>query len=194
MESDDIQQIDWEEVWKTLEWGDDQEAVLQRRLHRRAEQYAVPLKKAYEIDSDAYTVLTFDLGAEKYGVDVAVVQAIHILSKITRVPGTPHFYRGVVNVRGEITSVLDLRRFFAMSVDDGDIDSVPHELVIVRAAELEIGLLAHHVEGVMTIPQTAVEPVDDMNYALGVTMGRLVLLDISQMFTDTRLIVGGVEE
>ena len=113
MESDEIQQIDWEEVWKTLEWGDDQEAALQRRLHRRAEQYAATLKKADVVDSDAYTMLTFDLGAEKYGVDVAVVQAIRImLRQITRVPGTPHFYRGVVNVRGKITSVLDLRRFF----------------------------------------------------------------------------------
>ncbi len=194
MEFDEAQQINWEEVWKILEWGDDQEAALQRRLHRRAEQYAAPLKKTDAVDSDAYTVLAFDLGAEKYGVDVAVVQAIRMLKQITRVPGTPHFYRGVVNVRGKITSVLDLRRFFDMSVDDSAVDSVPQELVIARAAGLEIGLLAHHVEGVMTIPQAAVEPVDDMRYALGVTMGRLVLLDISQMFADTRLIVGGVEE
>ena len=189
----DTQQIDWEKVLQSLDWDDEdrQQEALRERLRERARQYAAPIRDD-RIIGDTRTVLTFALGAEVYGIDVMVVRGVRSLTTITRVPGTPRFYKGVVNVRGQIISALDLRQFFDMSFDEqGD---PPRELIIARANQLEIGLLAKHVEGVETIPQSAIEPMEDMRYALGVTKERLVVLDIEQLFTHDRLIIGGAEE
>ena len=187
--------IDWASLWKNLDWEDKEhqrEAVLQR-LHKRAVLYARAVEDA-GIVGDTRTMLVFQLGAETYAVDVMVVRGIRLLAemtKITRVPGAPRFYTGVVNIRGQITSVLDLRLFFDMTVDE---QTQPRELVVARSNKLEIGLLADHVEGVLTIPQETIEPLEDMRYALGVTMGRLIVLDIEQIFEDERLIIGGTDE
>jgi purine-binding chemotaxis protein CheW len=131
------------------------------------------------------------LGSEHYGVDVMLVQGVRTIGHITRVPGVPPFYRGVVNVRGQVITVLDLRLFFEMP---GDGDAVPDELVIVGNGDLTLGLLAHNVEGVATIPLESIEPVDNMRYALGVTRTRLVLLDIQRLLQDDQLVVGGTDE
>ena len=188
-------EIDWATLWKSLDWEDEshRREAAHQRLHKRALQYAKPVEDA-DIVGDTHTLLVFHLGTETYAVDVMVVRGIRLLAemtKITRVPGAPRFYRGVVNIRGQITSVLDLRLFFEMTVDE---QSRPRELVIVQANKLEIGLLADHVEGVMTIPHEAIEPLEDTHYALGITMERQIVLDVEQMFTDDRLIIGGVDE
>lgn len=190
------QNIDWEKVWKSLAWVDhnEDEATIRQRLQQRARQYAAPKQQPGTTAEDGYTVLTFALGTEHYGVDVMRVRGVRALttSRLTHVPGVPAFYRGVVNVRGQVITVLDLRLFFAMPADDGD--NIPGELVIVRSGMLEIGLLAHDVEGVEVIPRSEVEPVDNMRYALGVTAAKLVLLDIKHLFEDERLLVGGKDE
>jgi chemotaxis signal transduction protein len=67
----------------------------------------------------------------------------------------------------------------------------PDELVLVRAYKLELGLLAHEVTGVVAVPPAAIKPLDNTPYALGLTTGRVVLLNLEQLFADERLIVGG---
>jgi len=183
-------QIDWEAVWQTLNWDDETRSKVAEanRLRQRAEQYAAPPLES-KIADDALNILTFDLGSERYGVDVMLVRGVRDLAKIARVPGIPGFYRGVVNVRGQILTVFDLRSFF-----DIPADGEAAELVIVRSNNLEIGLLATIVNGVTSIPREAVVPADNIRYALGVTADKLVLLNIEQMFEDDRFIVGGKDE
>lgn len=193
MSSEINEKIDWEAVWKSLNWDDlnSSEEVIRERLHQRALTYAAPPPKDEGLEG-AKTVLVFTLGEEQYGIDVMTVRSVRTISRITRVPGTPAFYRGVVNVRGQIVTVMDLRLLFEISLDDDTL--APDELIVVEANQLEIGLLAHDVEGVMTIPQPEIEPVDNIRYALGVTAERLVLLDIDRLFEDSRLIVGDKDE
>jgi purine-binding chemotaxis protein CheW len=193
MSPENYEKIDWEAVWKSLNWDDlrDSEGANQERLHQRALAYAAPPPKVEGLE-DAKTVLAFALGDERYGIDVMTVRSVRTVSHITRVPGTPTFYRGVVNVRGQIVTVMDLRLLFDISV--GNEKSPPDELIVVQANQLEIGLLAHDVEGVMTVRQVEIEPVDNIRYAHGVTTERLVLLDIDRLFEDSRLIVGGKDE
>ncbi len=187
------QPIDWEAVWQTLNWDDETRHRVAdgARLRQRAEQYAAPPRESKSVIEDAHTVLAFELGGERYGVDVMLVRGVREMSKIARVPGIPSFYRGVVNVRGQILTVLDLRLFFDIPVRE---DHAPEELVTVRANNLEIGLLANTVTGVITVPREAITPADHIRYALGVTTDRLVLLNIAQMFEDDRLIVGAKDE
>jgi purine-binding chemotaxis protein CheW len=193
MTSENQQKIDWEAVWKSLNWDDlaGSEEAAHERLHQRALAYAAPPPKADALE-DAKTVLVFELSDERYGIDVMTVRSVRTISHITRVPGTPSFYRGVVNVRGQIVTVMDLRLLFEIVIT-ADMSS-PDELIVVQANQLEIGLLAHNVEGVIAVPQADIEPVDNIRYALGVTTDRLVLLDIDRLFEDNRLIIGGKEE
>ncbi len=193
MSPENQQKIDWEAVWKSLNWDDlrGSEEAIQERLHQRALAYAAPPAKVEALE-DAKTVLVFMLGEERYGIDVMTVRSVRTITHITRVPGTPAFYPGVVNVRGQIVTVMDLRLLFDISIADEK--SPPDELIVAHSNQLEIGLLAHDVEGVMTVPQADIESVDNIRYALGVTTERLVLLDIERLFEDSRLIVGGKDE
>lgn len=119
-----------------------------------------------------------------------LVQAVRTLPRITPVPGVPAFYRGVVNLRGKITTVIDLRLFFDISTEEA---APPGELVVVRSNNLEMGLLAHYVQGVVSVPYALLEPMPDMRYARGVTADRLVLLDLAPLFEDNRLIIGDMD-
>jgi purine-binding chemotaxis protein CheW len=186
--------VDWEAVWKSLNWDDEsrQQSADQERLRQRARHYAEPIKEADVIPENARTVLTFDLGSERYGVDVMVVRGIRPLGKVARVPGVPPFYRGVVNVRGQIRSVLDLRAFFQIPYEEEMI--VPDEVVICYSGHLELALLAHQVIGVETVPPAAIKAIEHMPYTWGITKERIILLDIPGLFTDERLIIGGVRE
>lgn len=188
---DNSQPIDWESVWKSLAWVDydEDEAALQKRLQQRARQYAAPKQALEPVIEVGLTMLTFELGDEHYGIDVMAVRGVRTVNHITRVPGTPAFYRGVVNVRGQVVTVLDLRLFFEMPVTEETV--TPDELVITRVKRLEIGLLAHNIEGVRVVPRSAVEPLEGMRYGLGVTADQLVLLDVESLFADDRLMVGG---
>lgn len=187
-------QIDWEAVWKSLNWDDEQrqQSVDQERLRQRAHHYAAPVKEQAVIAEDARLALTFDLGEERYGIDVIHVRGIRALGTIARVPGAPLFYQGVINVRGRIITVLDLRNFF--QIPHPEDATAPSEVIIVQVGKLELALLAHQVIGVDSIPASAVKPVDHMPYAHGLTSDKIVLLDIAQLFRDERLIVGGVAE
>lgn len=190
----DTLSINWESIWQSLDWddADRQQQAIKERLHQRAQQYAKPAKQheSYQSGLDnVYQLLTFNLGSERYGIDVNVVTSVRSTSKLTRVPGAPPFYRGVVNVRGQIITVLDLRILLSLGVDNS---IIPPELVVVEYDKLELAILADHVSDVERIPVEAVEPIE-MTYARGVTLGRLVVLDTEQLLTDERLIIGGVD-
>lgn len=184
--------IDWEAVWKSLDWDDGEryQAAETDRLQQRARQYAAGVKNKAELAGDSRSVLTFDLGKEQYGVDVMLVRGVRTISRIARVPGVPGFYRGVMSLRGRIITVMDLRFFFDIPVQDET--TPPGELVIVRSNHLEVGLLAHQVNGVVSVSLSAIKPIEHMPYMLGVSGDRVVVLNIVQLFEDERLIVGGM--
>jgi purine-binding chemotaxis protein CheW len=181
---------DLQALWEELNQSEEQRSsqVLEEILNQRARQYAAPLResKSYAED-EVYQVLSFRLGSESYGVDVEVIRGIRPLERLTRVPSAPDFYRGVVNVRGQIISVLDLRAFFGMEASE----KFPKaELVLVGAGDMTLALLAERVDDVETIPRSMVEAVE-MRYARGITHSRLILLDMLSLLNDERLIVGG---
>ena len=185
--------IDWKALWRELDWDNEsrREEMTQERLQHRARQYAsLPSERDDEATGKRF-VLTFALGQERYAIDVKLVRIVRSVDLVFSVPGTPRFYPGVVNMRGQIITAIDLRLFFDMAVDDS---VPPRELIVVEANNLQIGLLAHHVYDVVSVSDVAVEAIDDIRYAHGVTADHLVLLDVARMFEDGRLIVGGVDE
>ena len=183
--------IDWDAIWEELNWDapERRDRALRDRLRLRARQYAAPLAHV-SAASERLTLLSFNVSGERYAVDVARVRGVRPTGRIARVPGVPSFYSGVVNVRGQIISVLNLRRF----LDAGDsYDEMPREMVLAAAQGLELGLLADHVEEVVSIPREMIEPVDSP-FARGIGPGRLAILDLDAIFADERLMVGGMDE
>jgi purine-binding chemotaxis protein CheW len=191
--ADEFDHIDWKSLWEELDWdhADRQERAAQERLRQRARQYASLPPEDKDQAASSLTVLAFTLESELYGIDVMLVRGVRSVSEITPVPGTPQFYAGVVNVRGQIITVLDLRQFFGI---EAGARKDPGELIIVQANQLEIGLLAHHVRGVMSVPAADIEPLEDIRYARGMTAERMILLDVARMFEDERLVIGGADE
>lgn len=194
MPSDSQDSINWDALLDSLSWKNSAagEEVIQQQLRQRAAQYAAPAQSADNHQQDAFSLLVFQLGDERYAVDVMAVSSVRSPGRVTRVPGTPRFFRGVVNVRGQIITVLDLRLFFGIVVDDET--HPPRELVVVESNRLEIGLLADNVEGVQSIPKAQVDTAEHISYAFGVTTDRLVVLDIERLFEDDRLIIGGQDD
>ncbi|NWG16313.1 MAG: purine-binding chemotaxis protein CheW [Chloroflexi bacterium] len=182
--------IDWETVWKSLDWDDEQrqQAAERERLRQRARQYAAPPAAQAAAPEDSRPLLIFTLGRERYGVDVMLVRGVRTARTIARLPGAPSFYRGVTNVRGRIITVMDLRYFFDIPVE-ADAEN-PVELVITRSNDLEIGLLAHQINGISAVSPATIKPVEHMPYMAGMTADRVIVLQMAWLLADERLIVG----
>lgn len=162
-----------------------------RRLEARAAQYALPDTDETQAE-DNLTVVAFRLGAEHYALDVIRVRGVREMPPITRVPGAPPFYPGVVNVRGAIITLFDLRAFFELEAPG----KPAAELIVVEVHDLQLGVMADHVMGVHTVPKTSLNPVEDAQFISGVYIQdvRWVLLDVIEIFEDDRLVVNRSEE
>jgi purine-binding chemotaxis protein CheW len=124
---------------------------------------------------------TFFLAGEEYGVDVRLVQEIIRLSEITQVPRAPQFVKGVINLRGRIVPVIDLKRKLAL----GEVEPTRQSrIVVVKVRERLMGLLVDGASQVLKVPISAIEAAPeevveiDASYIRGVAKleTRLIIL------------------
>lgn len=141
--------------------------------------------------------LTFFLGAEEYGMEILAVHEIIGMLPITRVPRTPAFVRGVVNLRGRVISIIDLRRKFDMPAAEPGPTSC---IIVVAAHAAHVGLLVDRVSEVADIAATDIEPPPPLgagvqtDYLLGIakSVARVrLLLDISRVIDAGDLTAAG---
>jgi purine-binding chemotaxis protein CheW len=100
-------------------------------------------------------VVTFALGREEYAVDIARTKEIILVGDITRVPQMPDYLRGVINLRGSVIPVIDLRLAFGLEERPYDDQS---RIIISRLDDRIVGLVVDAVSQVMKIPENAIEP------------------------------------
>jgi len=141
---------------------------------------------------DDLELLEFRLADETYAVETRHVVEVHVLRDLTPLPGTPEFVRGIVNLRGHILPVFDLKKFFALPEQGlGDL----HRIIVVRGADLELGLLADTVTGVTREPRAGLAATlptltgIGAQYLLGVNERRLVVLDLDRILADPAIVV-----
>lgn len=103
--------------------------------------------------------IVFQLGDESYGVPVDQVLSIERLETITRVPGTPSFIKGVINLRGVITPIIDLRKRFGFEKIS---DTESTRIVIVKVEELEVGLIVDAANDVVDIAKDQIESTPEI--------------------------------
>ncbi len=99
-------------------------------------------------------LVAFRLGREEYGVSILQVQEIKRMTDITRVPHTPEYIRGVMNLRGSVLPVIDLKNRLGLQPNEVTDDT---RIVIVKVADLSVGLIVDAVSEVMAIEQASIE-------------------------------------
>jgi purine-binding chemotaxis protein CheW len=141
-------------------------------------------------------LLELRLADEHYAVETRYVQEVHPLHELTPLPGTPPFVLGIVNVRGRILPVLDLKKFFELP-ERGITDM--HRIIRVRGEDMELGILADIVVGVRSVAPSRLQPSLPTltgiraDYLQGVTDERLVVLDLARILADPKIIVNDLE-
>jgi purine-binding chemotaxis protein CheW len=139
--------------------------------------------------TDSREMLVFKLGSEEYGVDILKVQEIRGYEKVTPIPRSPDFLKGVVNLRGTIVPVIDLRIKFALP--DPSYDSLT-VVIVLRIAGRTVGAVVDGVSDVVQLGANDVkEPprlgsIVDSSYLAGVATqgGRMILaLDIEKLLS-----------
>jgi len=99
-------------------------------------------------------VIVFSLGDEEYGVEVEHVQTIERMMPMTRVPKTPPFIKGVINLRGVVTPVMDLRGRFGLPEREYTDDT---RIIIVKLGDIELGMIVDRANDVIDVDSDNIE-------------------------------------
>ena len=163
-----------------------------RQILRARAQALARTSERGPVAGPSLELLEFRLAQERYGLENRWVQGVCPLRNLTPLPCTPPFVLGIVNVRGHILPVFDLKKFFDLP-EQGLTDL--HRLILVRGDDLELGLLADVIVGVRSIPADSLQPSLPTltgirgDYLKGVTAERLVVLDLARILADPKIIV-----
>jgi purine-binding chemotaxis protein CheW len=131
--------------------------------------------------------LTFKLAGEEYGLEILKVREIIGLMDITAVPRTPEFVMGVINLRGKVIPVVDLRRKFGMAAAEHTAETC---IIVVHVGEIEMGIVVDKVSEVLNIAAEAIEGTPsfgaNVNTEFILGMGKVsvrvsILLDIDKV-------------
>lgn len=158
----------------------------------RARARALALPAAPQAPRDQLELLVFRIGSERWALETRYVREVLPLRGMTALPCTPPFVRGIINVRGHVVAVLDLKRLFGLA-EQGLSDL--HRVVLVEHVSSLFGVLADIDVGVVRVAPGAIGPapavLDGVGAAClkGVTADGLAVLDMEQIFNDPRIVV-----
>jgi purine-binding chemotaxis protein CheW len=141
-------------------------------------------------DETLIQLVTFSIGEEVFGVDILAVQEIIRLLDITRVPRAPHFVEGVINLRGKVIPIVDLRKRFDLPEKNYDKST---RIIVINMESITVGFVVDEVSEVLRIPANMVDTPPgvvsglDTDYIDGV--GKLddqllILLDLNRLLAN----------
>jgi purine-binding chemotaxis protein CheW len=134
-------------------------------------------------------LVVFNLGEESYAVDIAVVKEIIQLQPVTRVPGTPASVEGVINLRGSVIPIVELRKRFQLNKIDRDKDT---RIIVVSCKGSEVGVIVDSVAQVIRVPVASIEASSNVfadehiEHLLGIVKlpdQLVILLDMDQVLS-----------
>lgn len=136
-------------------------------------------------------LVVLQLAGETYGIDISCVQEIIRMQPVTRVPRTPQFVEGVINLRGRIIPVIDLRKRFGLPLAEATGSS---RIMVVEVGAVVVGLIVDSVSEVLRLPQENIEPTPpivsgvDTAYLRGVGKWNdrlVILLDVAKVLRES---------
>lgn len=211
--------IDWNIIHKRLidssarlTWGDDlADEALQQAWMSRAAQVAQTLEEQEQ--GEQMEVAVIRLGRERYGLEVKFIFDIRMEENITRVPRVPTWVAGVVNLRGQVLSVVDLQRFLGLPASEKAPDAGPRHLLLLQTPQMELALLVDEVLSIQNLPVNRIQEAASvlrglpMEYVQGVYIDNkaggdkavpingseatslLTILNLATLLADKKLIV-----
>ncbi|MBU7592138.1 chemotaxis protein CheW [Metabacillus halosaccharovorans] len=144
-------------------------------------------------------VIVFQLQDEEYGIPVQQVRSIEKVEHITRVPRTAPFIKGVINLRGVVTPIIDLRKRFGLQELE---DTESTRMIIVSKEDIEVGFIVDAANDVIDIHKDIIEPAPEVvgsvevEYIQGVAKLEkrlIVMIDLDEVLkTDQTLALQGI--
>ena len=137
-------------------------------------------------------ILEFGLAAEYYGLEVAEIQEIHPLQQYTHIPCTPAFVFGIINVRGRIISIIDLKKFFGLP--EQGITNL-NKVIILKNETMEFGILVDTVVGFRQVTPDGIHAAPatlsgiGAEYVRGITAEGTIILDSRKILSDKKIVV-----
>jgi len=160
-------------------------------LKERAKTLAVE-KKDDTFQKDSIEIVVFSLAAETYGFESTYIREVYPLHDFTTLPGTPPFVLGIVNVRGQIVSVINLKKFFNLPEKGlGELNKI----IILHDEQMEFGILADIIHGTRSLflDDIQVSPISTNGigegYLRGITHDHIIILDAKKILGDEKIII-----
>jgi purine-binding chemotaxis protein CheW len=168
---------------------------MKKEIHTKLKERARDMaKEAAEQKSvsEAMELITFSLVTEIYGIESIFVREVYPLRDFTPLPGVPSYILGIINVRGQILPVVDLKKFFNLPEKGlGELNKV----LILDNGKMEFGILADVVHGTQSIELETIRVVPPTvtgigeEYLKGVTTENLIILNGERLLTDKGIVV-----
>ena len=181
-ESANVERIDMEH---DCLWGDTMNTTLVKNKEEHNDSNSAA-KDSIAISQ----VVTFQLSNEHYGINIQNVQEIILIGQITSIPEVPSFVEGLINLRGKVIPVIDLRRRFGLTAGDYGENT---RIIVTNTSQRTIGLVVDEVHEVLRLDGDQIEPLPegltnvDAAYITGVVKLEnriLILLDVEVVISD----------
>lgn len=162
--------------------------------HRRAVELATAPDRESD-EGELLTLVILRLGADHYGVQITAVREIQRVGRVTPVNTAPAFISGVINLRGVILSLLDLRVFFGLEPVPIDQEA---RILIAEGGGMVVGMLVEQVEEIVAVPAAEIKPplasakgvAEDYVAGIVAHAGRMVvLIDLDKVLGNPRIVV-----
>ena len=145
-----------------------------------------------EITGNQFEGLEFFLTNERYAIDANYVSEVIPLKDLTPLPCTPDFILGIINVRGRIIAVIDIKKFF--NLPEKGITEL-NRVIVVKHQDIELGILADEIIGSTNIfpdkLQTSIPTITGINndFLMGITEDRLIIFNIKEFLLNDKIII-----
>ncbi|WP_422879656.1 chemotaxis protein CheW [Noviherbaspirillum cavernae] len=146
-----------------------------------------------ETTSGLLEALAFTLGSEEYGINILKVQEIRGYDAVTKIANAPEFIKGVVNLRGVIVPIVDMRIKFNLGTPTYDQFTV---VIILNIGERVVGMVVDSVSDVITLPPEQIKPAPEMGTALNtdyliglgtIDQRMVILVDIDRLMSSAEM-------
>ncbi|MEK7776566.1 MAG: chemotaxis protein CheW [Planctomycetota bacterium] len=197
-EGDKKKAIDWAEAHRRIEiagntlehdfqpHNEEKERILQARAKALSAEHRAP-ESGESID-----IVEFHLADERYAVAAQYVRAIYPLNDLTKIPCTPSFVLGIINVHGQFLSVIDIKKYF--NFPPKKIEGA-HKVIILCSDEMEFGIVVDGVAGVRRVFLSELQPSlpalagIQEEYLVGITNDRMVIFNAKSLLSDKKIVV-----
>ncbi len=159
-------------------------------LKQRASEISIVYNQ--EDNDDYIDILEFTINNDNYAVESKFIEEVYLIKDITEIPFTPNYIIGVISVRGNIFSVIDIKRLFNQQSQEVKNKS---KAIILKNNDMEFALLSESVIGITKLKRNDIQARPftltglQTEYILGMTNDKLVILDADKMLSDKKMII-----